>query len=389
MNIKYIESDNLEQLKNLLQYCFGIEEENLEMFANFLYKTENCLGAFENNQLTASLSIIPYEIFYNNNSVKMGGISAVSTFPQYRNKNYASTLIKRSLKIMKERGDYFSFLNPFSYSFYRKYGWELAIEYKKYELKVDCFKPFKENNNYEFIKLNRDKLSQINQVYESYNKRYNGPVKRDETNWNFHFKRQKKRNVHRFGCLNEDGELKGYLFFELENNKMKIKELCYKSHQTKKEIFRFIYSHRAQIDKINWRPAGDDNTILMLSEPEREHETSLGMMWRIIDVKKVLASFTITEKINTSFTLKVEDPYADWNNKIFKIRIQDNIVEVKKIETDQVEVVCSIQALSQLVSGYISLNERLKLGGIKGKKSKIKLLDYFVPEKTTYLNDYF
>ncbi|MFW5787610.1 MAG: GNAT family N-acetyltransferase [Bacillota bacterium] len=389
MRIKNIKSDNVTVFKDLLHYCFGLEDENLESFAEFLFDSDHCLGIFEDDQLAASLTVIPYEIYYNNNTAGMGGISAVATFPEYRNKHYAEELLKKSLKIMKKRGDYFSFLNPFSYSFYRKYGWELALEYKKYELEIDCFKQFKDNKNCNFIKLDKNHQSQMNQVYNYFVKKYNGPVKRNKKIWQYHFKEQKKNDIHRFGCLNGEGELEGYIFFKLEDHKMKIRELCYTSPEIKQEIFRFIYSHRAQVNKVNWRPACDDNTIYMLSDPEREHETSLGMMWRIVDVKKVMESFTIKEEVDTSFTLKVEDPHADWNNKMFEIKIKNSQVVVKEIKTNSVDVICSIQALSQLISGYISLKERIKLGGIKGDKDRIQLLEYFVPERSTYLNDYF
>ncbi|MFW6007168.1 MAG: GNAT family N-acetyltransferase [Halanaerobiales bacterium] len=391
MEIKNIEPDYLSEFKNLLKYCFGLEEDELELFSEYLYKPENCFGIFTDNQLAASLSIIPYQMYFNGNTVGMGGISAVSTFPEYRNNHYAEKLIINSLQVMRGRGDYFSLLDPFSYSFYRKYGWESVLEYKKYNFKIDHLKKFKRFQNYKFKKIGEKDLTSIIRVYEAYIKKYNGPLKRNKKDWKFRFKKHRQENIYRYGCLDDKENLKGYIFFKLKDNKINIEELSYINHEVKKEIFSFIYSHNPQLQNINWLSPADDNTILMLDDPGREYEISLGMMGRIIDVKKVLETYTIPDKVDTSFTLKVKDPYAEWNNKIFEIILKNKKVKVNVIDkkTENVDVFCSIQALSQLVSGYINLKERINLGGIKGDKNKFGLLDYLVPERNTYLNDFF
>ena len=390
MEIKNIKKEFLPELKELLNYCFGLDDEILERFVDDVYDPETCFGVFtEDNKLAASLSVIPYNIYFNEKTVGMGGISAVSTFPEYRNQSCAQKLLVKSLEFMKEKGDYFSFLNPFAYSFYRKYGWETGFEYKKYNMEIDHLRKFKDNNSCKFKKLKKENWTDIDRVYNSFVKKYNGPVKRSEKNWKIHLKNQEAKNKKRYGCIDDNGQLQGYIFFKIKEAKMSIDELAYTSIRYKKEILRFIYSHRAQIDKISWRPPGDDNTILMLSDPEREHELSLGMMWRIIDVSKVMESYTFENNLNRSFTIKVKDPYADWNNGVFRVEINQGKVKMLETDLSQGEISCSIQALSQLVSGYISLEERKALGDIEGRKEALDKFKKFIPDKNTYLNDYF
>ena len=97
-------------------------------------------GWVTDDKLAGKVHIIPLEIFLNGQVFKMGGINAVATWPEYRRQGIIKHLLYHSIKEMKKNGQTLSFLSPFSFPFYRKYGWELTFTNKKYDLPIDNLK---------------------------------------------------------------------------------------------------------------------------------------------------------------------------------------------------------------------------------------------------------
>src|SRR5947207_248211 len=59
-------------------------------------------------------------------ALPMGGICHVATLAAERNKGYASALMRDALRAMRAQGLCTSVLFPFSFRYYRKFGYELA-----------------------------------------------------------------------------------------------------------------------------------------------------------------------------------------------------------------------------------------------------------------------
>ena len=72
----------------------------------------------------------------------MGGIGNVTSYPEVRGKGSVRQLMEKALKEMKEQGTVLSYLSPFSYHFYRKFGYEVAFEKRQYDISPDTFGSF-------------------------------------------------------------------------------------------------------------------------------------------------------------------------------------------------------------------------------------------------------
>src|SRR5438132_11992154 len=82
------------------------------------------IGAYEGGRLRACLSIIDFRMFFGVYLRPCGGIAGVQSEPASRGRGYAGALLRRGLEIMREDGQYLSSLWPFSFDYYRRYGWE-------------------------------------------------------------------------------------------------------------------------------------------------------------------------------------------------------------------------------------------------------------------------
>lgn len=81
------------------------------------------LGEEEGEAVSALLSI-PTEVWLGGRLTTLGAVGAVSTHPDHRKHGYAGALMVAVTRKMKAEGTVLSALNPFSYAYYRKFGWE-------------------------------------------------------------------------------------------------------------------------------------------------------------------------------------------------------------------------------------------------------------------------
>src|SRR5699024_8661840 len=123
--------------------------------------------------IAAKLHLIPLSSYIHGHSISMGGISSVATWPEYRRQGMVKHLLKHVLTYMKQHGQTISFLHPFSFAFYRQYGWEYTFTEKKYAIPLKNLKRNWEVNGY--VRRVQSNLYPLKKVYEDYAKQYTGP----------------------------------------------------------------------------------------------------------------------------------------------------------------------------------------------------------------------
>lgn len=387
MKIDFVTERHREDLRRLHSYCFGLPQQEDDWF-----EPDNYLGVFDGSHLVSSLKIIPFEIFICRRPVKMGGIGVVATLPEYRRQRLAAGLLQKALAVMRERGEIFSMLGPFSYEFYRKFGWELAFHYREYVFSVEDFAGFGKGAG-RFRPLTMADLPQVKAVYEQYVCGYNGAVKRNDRQWRENHKNREKRGFYFYGYENDRGHLEGYIFFRLKEEEMQVHEMIYLSRPVKEEFYRFFHLHNAQVEKVVWKAPAGDSSFLLLAEPPENCRLVSGMMARVVDVKSALEHLRFPPDCAADFSLKVDDPWAGWHHdRCFQITITEGRANVREGPEDkrETDLQCPIQSFSQFVLGYIGIEESVKLGKIIVRdEKKLNELAKIFPAKTTFMNDWF
>ena len=386
MKITFLTERHREDLRRLHSYCFNLPE------GEDWFEPDNYIGAFDGQRLVSSVKINPFEIFFCGRPVKMGGIGAVATLPEYRRRNLAAALLEEALAVMRDRGDIFSLLGPFSYRFYRKFGWELAFHRWEYTVSVEDFAGFGRGAG-RFLPLTVADLPRMKTVYENYVAEYNGALKRSENWWRYLLKKLEKQGYHFYGYENDRGELEGYLFYQFNNGKILVHEMIYLSPPVREEIFRFFSLHGAQAETVVWRAPAGDASLLLLPEPPANCRLVSGMMARVVDVKSALEHLTFPLDRTAAFSLKVDDPHANCHHyRCFRVQIAEGkaTVEEGPGNGEEPDLYCPIQGFSQLVLGYIGIKEAVELGKVilRDEKRLPELAELF-PAKKTFLNDWF
>lgn len=85
--------------------------------------------AVQDGRVVSCLTLLHARLTLRGLPVAMGGLRHVATHPEEQNRGYASSLIRNTLQTMRRQGLPVSVLFPFSFRYYRKFGYELGGNY--------------------------------------------------------------------------------------------------------------------------------------------------------------------------------------------------------------------------------------------------------------------
>ncbi|KRE83762.1 hypothetical protein ASG89_11605 [Paenibacillus sp. Soil766] len=396
--IRLIKEDELNESLALSEFAFQVTiapEEREQRIA--VLKTEQNWGYFVDNKLAAKLMILKLHTWINGKVFDMGGIAAVATWPEYRRQGMVGQLLSQSLKSMKEAGQTLSFLAPFSFGFYRKYGWESYSEFVRYELASNQLPKPEVAEGSTLRRIEADPAI-LNPIYEAYAKQFNGMLVRNEGWWPRRVFSRKPGIVTLY--LNPAGEPEGYIIYQVKERVLTVHEMVALTEDARRAIWRLISNHDSMIEKVVCQAPEGDSLPFMLADPRIKQEIVPYFMARIVDAEAFLKLYPFEAVADSSeasnpFYLQLRDGHAEWNNGIFRIvpRNGEGNDIIKLDEADSIEgkyiLSCDIQTLAALLMGYKRASFLHRIGRLQGDAAEIARLEKFIPERTTYLTDFF
>jgi len=132
-------------------------------------------AAFEDDDQTmmSTFTAVPYHANFDGHSVKMMGIGGVATLPQFRKRGGVRACFEHALPDMYQQGYALSYLYPFSTCFYRKFGYELAVERNLWKIRLQGLPKYDVEGSFELLEPGKDLKAEIRSVYDAFASRYN------------------------------------------------------------------------------------------------------------------------------------------------------------------------------------------------------------------------
>lgn len=386
-NIKKLSEIDHEAVFSLSEFAFQYQLTNEQITTK---KEEiafhDIWGWMEEGKLAAKLHIIPLQCYIGNRVVEMGGINAVATWPEYRRKGIVKQLLQHSLKKMKEDGQVVSFLHPFSFGFYRKYGWELGFVNKEYSIPMESLKQVKWHAAGYVRRIEKDSPL-LQSIYSDYARKFNGMLIRNDYWWKYRVFNEKYQTAVSY---NVDEKADGYIIYHVKNDVFTVEEIVYHSIEAKKVLFQFIANHDSMAIKVEMSVPENDALPLLMENPNFRQELKPYFMVRIVDVEAFLQQYPFREvEKMESFSITVEDEFFQENEGIYQISTKQEVVKNSGRTKRDWNINCSIQMLSMVMLGYKRPEELWDLGLISGDRQAVVLLDKLVPERQTHLADFF
>lgn len=395
MEIRQLQREEFEAAIGLSQYAFQftMAPEDLEK-AKKKFKPEQTWGIFDGPDLNAKLTLLPLQVYIHGQVFDMGGIAGVATWPEKRRGGMVSRLLTHALEEMKTAGQSLSFLHPFSFAFYRKFGWETYTEYKKYVIPIDKFPAKLKTEG--IVKRDIKNISELDQVYQSYASRYNGTLVRDKAWWQERILNENYRTVVYY---TDAGDPQGYALYKIEDKQLNCDELVYENETARRALWTYFANHDSMITqgKFIYVPA-DDNLPFLLDDPRIQQETVPYFMGRIVDAVAFVERYPF-EQIGeeTSLTLHLTDRHAPWNEGVWRLTIttegQGHLARVDTSNLSENDTVADlelgIQSLTTLMLGYQQADNLFNWGCIEGSSESVAALKRVIPTKQTFLLDFF
>ncbi|MEK4061062.1 MULTISPECIES: GNAT family N-acetyltransferase [Paenibacillus] len=390
MEIRQLQLEDFEASLGLSEYAFQFKlngDDRVKSKRKF--KPERVWGIFEEGELSAELTLLPLQVYVQGKAVSMGGIAGVATWPENRRQGLVAKLLSHTLQTMNESGHTLSFLHPFLIPFYRRFGWEIYCEYKKYTIPVGKFPRKAEMEG----RVERDKanIEVMEQLYGRFASGYNGTLLRDREWWE---NSVVDEDTHHCVFYSAAGEPGGYVLYKIENKELVIDEFIFMDEEARRGLWTFLANHDSMVTaaKLNLVPA-DDMLPFLLPDPRIPQENYPYFMARIVNAKAFVEGLTFKEQSELQKRmLYIEDEHAPWNEGLWEWKVNQqgeaSLIQVKDTG-EQADLRCGIGTLTVLLLGYKHPEELHRCGQLSGSLEAVEWLKGIMPQARTALFDFF
>ena len=352
MEIRRIKDEEKDRAFYLWTQAFergsrGSQEEQEEEWQSQKDSDSYTCGVFDDGgTMQAALLVLNYRIYLGENSiVPMGGIGGVACLPACRGKGYAGAVIRYALEQMRETGHIVSTLYPFSWDYYRRFGWEWVGVKRHYSVPTGVLRPSPET---EHVRAFRDgDKPLIESLYAQYARRYRGALQRSEREWNGMLDDKKDKFTYTY-LYERDGTAEGYLTYRGgEKDNTGLREFVALTPRAQRGLIGLLKRHEMQVNKFSWS-APEDDPLWLTHEYQWETETKLmpTVSGRVVDVAGALRAWQPPESAAGTFAVAVRDECAAWNQATWRVEFGQGQSAVA-VTHDAPDVSLDIQALSQ------------------------------------------
>lgn len=350
----------------------------------------NTLGLFAGPELVSALSFARFSSAFGGKWVAMGGVGGVGTRTDRQGRGYAGMLLNASLGAMRNAGFPVSILFPFSFRYYRKFGWELgATGYDFDALTPADFVPFPEYSLVEAASA--ADFAAMTRCYNEFAALHNGMVQRTATTMR--------------GKLASWAEARGQLYVvrdgsavtgwfvqrpqhEGHSANVRIPEMIFLTSGARRALMGFLSRSPALVKSISFSCPHMPGILEEFSEPRVSMRLTPLYQIRLVDVEKALAARGYAGPAG-EVVIEVTDDCAEWNCGTWALAVRDGTPKVRR-STRSPDISFDQRQLAQLYSGHLPPDELSRRDGVTVHRPvAVETLRGWFDPRPPYILDYF
>jgi len=327
----------------------------------------------ETGRMVSAVTTLRHDLTYEGAVISCGEIHMVGTLPEARGTGAVRELMGAILREFRSRGNLFTTLIPFSFAFYRKYGFEAASEMLVQKAGVEQFASFRQEFRARQI-LSQREADEAHRLYTAFVSRYNLADLRGERDWTLRENGEigerswglEDRAHYSYLLYDADGKPRAFFTFAFVHGpegpfvgKMAVTELVFDSPEALRNVFGFFYGMRAKITEVTAELPTDVDWSVMLPESDSvERKLDGHMTARVLQVENVLAAMRQPEGCG-QYRIRVTDAFLPENTGTYTVDFRNGKAEkiVKGEEPADLEV--TVETFCQLAVRRISLETAL------------------------------
>ena len=320
---------------------------------------DNSLGAFENGRLAASIFLKPLTINFCGSALSMYGVGGVATMPLSRRGGYIRKLFGLAAEKAAENDVAIGMLYPFSYYYYRQFGYERLDPRVSLTLPLASMDDFPRNADGELYDGSQKEA--LLSVYNRYAAAVNLMTYREN---DADFSADPENSLKYTYLHRSAAGYDGYVTVQYRPDCMMVQELVYTSPEALRGLLGMLRMFEGQRANITFVLPGSSPVIDMLSRYKVcQYAMNNGPMGRIYDTARLLRSNLYPASAG-HFTLTVHDT-APLCGGTFSVEYYKGAAEVRPTDAPaDIETDCA--AFSRIVlsgKGY-SAQELPFLNGV-------------------------
>lgn len=397
LHMQQLSSQHMEQYNALLRYVFQVTDHQLSdvgwqekeiIRAKFpTMEKADVIGWFDDNTLVSQVAVYPMHINIYGTIYFMGGLTGVGTYPEYSNMGLMHRLLEQALKNMREKGQYISYLYPYSIPYYRRKGWELISD--KITYKIKDFQLPKKRQVPGFVRRVAPESNAIQETYNRYSAHTHGAVIRDDLAWNEYWLWDQDDIM--AAIYYTDKEVPdGYVIYWIEDEIFHIKDMIYNTEEARIGLWNFISAHFSMITRVEGNTFTSEPLAFLFDDAEIQETISPYYMARIVDFQQFIAQYPFKPDNNDRewhFTLL--DPIMECNQGSFCLKIDKNGKGTATPISEECPDQITIQTMTTMLMGYKRPCYLAKVGRLNTSEAIIDLLEDAIEQSEPYISDYF
>ncbi|GEN48199.1 GNAT family N-acetyltransferase [Ligilactobacillus pobuzihii] len=382
-----------EEFYQLYLYAFN-NPDTSQRRAYFFKRCEHALvygKRTATGNLASGLLSLPFEVDFHGTRYQTKGICDVTTAPEASGQGHASNLLQTALEDMAKQGTTLSYLAPFSFKFYRRFGYEHVFDHCKYTLESSQVPQIKPKENSHHIKrgMLQDNLPTVADFYARLVKKggLSGGLVRSEWWWHY---LSIKNTWHCALDFNDRNQVAGYILYELQSDHLTVKEFLFDDPLAYQNLLTFIFAHQNTVGSFVFDTPTPTYHGDLLPEPRNAQcVIEPYMMARIVDLRDFLVRYPYQKRDFEPLRLTVTDKNLPANDGVWEIAASGERVTVQQVNATNVPDKLTIQQLTQIFFGTRSVRLLAATGAVTLRPETVNALEQLIVPEPPELVDYF
>lgn len=386
MNIKYADknSNYKEKATEIWKENFTDTDEEINFYFDNIYKDENFLILEnEDKKILSSLHANKYFFTLNEETFKTSYIVGVASPIIYRKKGYMKQLMLNFLNEANKNSTPLVFLSAIDSNIYRRFGFEYFSSIEKYSFNIFQLTGIKNVYDFEYFDVNISNfkffLEDLKNIYEYNMRKFFCFLRRDD----LYFTKLLQEHFSENGkilLIKDKNYPIGYILYNLNDNKISVREIFAKNIEAKKSLLKILYSYKDYYENIEiYSPIASNLDFLFNNQLKIRKNIECFMMGRITNLKEFIKILNIKADLK----IYIVDDIIKENNVVYDLK------ENKCSDSLNFDLKINISDFLALALGFFSVDEMLDMNKLEikslDKLNKIKQVFY---KKNNYLFEF-
>lgn len=320
-------------------------------------------GAFwdDGETLASMMYPITYESRFGDAYIPVLGIGGVATHPQYRRAGGIRAIFRQLFSASAERGWAASYLYPFSFAYYRKFGYERVLSRKEIRIGCEVLSRIPRNTS-AVLYEDPEQLPVLLDVYHRYARQMQIIFRRStERSSGAYSANPHKSLKYTYIWRDAEQQAQAYANCRIRDGWLCVEELCYTSPESLLGILGFLRMYEGQVDGFHFTNLPEDTPLDFLMDNYCDVEYSLHSfaMGRVLLPEILFAAHTYPDAVSGAFRILVTEPdVSSGAAGVYDICYTGGKGSVHRLpmnSADSADIVCSVDALSRIMLGGAAL----------------------------------